>query len=447
MSKTKNNIQPLRPKLELGELFRNILEYLFVIIIALDTNTIWLSMEGSSLDKFLNIALIFVVALYFLANNGTGSAKTFHSIIIALVIGAAYWLIYAALVGINVNSFMYLVIDTFTIYAFILIAKDRHRGSGVLLKYRNLVLIVAAISLFFWTFGSQLGLIQPTGTVYSSWGAQNYASGYTPVPSYYGVYFEHQSLSGGVFGGSAEVIRNTAVFGEAPMCNFQMCIALIIELFYCPKFSKVRTAVFVATILSTFSTTGYCVGIIALTVKYVFSKNATEVTTVLKIIILPTLFIIAIILLQSLVSAKLGTSSGEDRSRDFLTGFEAWAHSPLFGYGYGGSLYYNSVHYGFSNSITPILGYGGLFLAIPYLVCFYNWIVTCVKEKDLQKFLLFASFLMLFAITIVSFRFLTIFLLFAYHFPREGADTVERVEEDQMQASNQRSLKRPRGSK
>ena len=99
----------------------------------------------------------------------------------------------------------------------------------------------------------------------------------------------------------------------------------------------------------------------------------------------------------------------------------AWSESPIFGYGYGQKFYYGGISYGTCNSITPILGNGGLFLAIPYLYCIYQWCKTCLREKDIQKFLLFANFMFLFAITIMSYKYLSIYILFAYCVNRKAA--------------------------
>lgn len=413
-------------------------EYIFVLLLILECNSVWSATVDSNLYKIVRVALIIVALLYLLVNKSISRSKM-NSIGVAVIIAAAYCLVYAVIVRYNIVNFCYIAIIAAAIYIFVSVAVDKNRGAQLLIKYKDLIVIIAVISLFFWLFGSQLGLISPTGTIISTWTS---TSGTTKqVSSYYGIYFESQSTSSFLNLISQTTCRNTAIFTEAPMCNFHMCIALIIELFYCKKVSKVKCTILVLTILTTFSTTGYCMMIIAFVAKYIFSKGINRFSSILKVAIIPVILVVGIILLQILFLDKMDTGSGVSRASDFATGFQAWLEQPLFGYGYGASTYYHSVHYGYSNSITPILGYGGIFLAIPYLYFMIKWVYRCVKERDMQKFLLFANFMFLFLITIVSFRFLTMFFLFASCIPREKTAAEEGVTVRSENGSNVRNKK------
>lgn len=397
----------------------NFVEYLFVLILILNARTIWTSFEDSPLSRALKAAVVVVGMLYILV-QGSILNKTLRNIFLSLGFGFLYIVLYASAVGYKTTSFVYFVFTVIAVYAFLQVANSRNRGSEIFFKYRDIVLVVAVISLFFWVFGSTLGIIHPTESAYISWGAHNTATGFRSVPSYYGIYFETQEEER-TLAFLGITIRNTAIFTEAPMCNFNFCLALLIELFYVPNTSRRRCAIFIVAILTTISTTGYCLLAIALTVKYLTSSGKKRgFVKLLSVVSIPAAIIVAILVANYFFEAKMQTGSGIDRLRDFVVGFQAWANKPVFGYGYGLKLYYGNLHYGFSNSITPILGHGGLFLAAPYLYCMFMWCRSCIKERDFQKFLLFANFIFIFTITIMSYQYLTICFLFAYCMKRKS---------------------------
>ncbi|MCD7816233.1 MAG: O-antigen ligase family protein [Bacteroides sp.] len=401
-------------KINVHDIATSITEYLFVIVLVLNCNTIWTSYEETSLNKILKVLLVTVAVLYIFVQKNLTSNDAYR-IFFAGILSIFYFLIYIVVVGYNTNSFLYFTIDVFCIYVFVRFAASKGRIYEVLYKYENIVIIVAVVSLFFWLFGSTLGIIHSTGTVYSTWTGNDTVK---TVPTYYNLYFETQSLSG--------VIRNTAIFTEAPMCNFHLCIALLVELFCKSKHSKFKCAILIVTVLTTISTTGWCMLVIALFAKYVFSNNTKGLWKMVRLIIVPIALIIASIVLQTLVLDKLETSSGSIRIDDFVAGFEAWKTNPIFGAGYGNSGYvkkfmssFRSNNQGFSNSPMQILYQGGLMLAIPYIYFACKWVMTCIRRKDMQWFLFFACFIFLFTITITSYKFLTIFIFFIYDADKE----------------------------
>lgn len=398
-------------------------EYLFALIMILNANTIWTSFEDSPLNRILKVAVVVMGLLYIVVQKSLAH-KTIHNILLCLGLGVFYIATYALAVGYKTASFSYFVFTVIAVYAFVQIANSKNRGQEIFFKYRDIISIVAVVSLFFWLFGSTLGIIHPTNVVHSKWGFED-SLDFNPVPSYYGIYFETQTLWS-AFGLFGDVIRNSAIFTEAPMCNFNFCMALIIEMFYNSKPSKIKCGILITAIVTTLSTTGYCMLAIALMLRYlVSSKRKPGLMKLIRIFSLPALAIVVALALQFLVENKMSTSSGTARLMDFMIGFEAWSHEPFFGYGYNKPTYYMGFHYGFSNSMIPILGHGGLFLAVPYLYCIYQWCRTCIKEKDVQKFMLFANFILLFTITIMSYKFISLYVLFAYCIKRNLVETRE----------------------
>ncbi|MCC8358025.1 MAG: hypothetical protein LJU34_09430, partial [Oscillospiraceae bacterium] len=63
-----------------------------------------------------------------------------------------------------------------------------------------------------------------------------------------------------------------------------------------------------------------------------------------------------------------------------------------------------------------ILAHGGIYLVVPYIYFSYKWIRTSIRKRDMNRFLFFACFAILFTITVTSYRFLTLFIFMAYDF-------------------------------
>ncbi len=390
--------------------YNSIIEYLFVIVLILNCNTIWTSYSETMLNRILRAAIVFVTAMYIIAGNRI-SKDDVYKILILGILAIVYLGIYAIIVNYDVMNFLYFLIDVFCIYIFVLIAKNNDRGVSILEEFENIILFLAVISLIFWLFGSILGLIQSTGVVYSTWTGNDSIK---EVPSYFNLYFETQNLDG--------LMRNTGIFTEAPMYNFTLCIALLVELFGRKKISIARCVVLILTILTTFSTTGWCMMVIAIIAKYIFMEDTTKLMQIIKILAVPALIIVGVFVVWVLVTGKLDTGSGNTRADDFAAGYKAWITHPIFGVGMDNVDYvkqfmssFRSGNLGFSNSPMQILYQGGIFFAIPYIYCIYKWVRVCLC-KNRQWLLFFACFLFIFTITVVSYKFLTIFLFMAYEF-------------------------------
>lgn len=280
-------------------------------------------------------------------------------------------------------------------------------------KFTNIVLIIAVVSLIFWVFGSLLGRIRSTGVLYTTWTGNDSLK---KVTSYYGIYFETQSVT--FFGLTAsKIVRNTAIFTEAPMASMVFGIAFLNELLIRDKLNWKRCAVLAATVISTISTTGITVLIIAIGLRYVFTKLKTKGRLSIKLIFLPMAFVVVLVALNFLLEQKLGTSSGSTRVDDFVAGYRAWMDAPLFGNGYGNSASYEKYmssfrgnNIGFSNSPMQVLAYGGVYLFFPYYVPVVRGLVRLAKRRSWRRMAFYIVFLYAFVITVCPFQMLTFYL-------------------------------------
>lgn len=121
--------------------------------------------------------------------------------------------------------------------------------------------------------------------------------------------------------------------------------------------------------ISTISTTGITVLIIAIGLRYVFTKSKTKGRLSIKLIFLPMAFVVVLVALNFLLEQKLGASSGSTHVDDFVAGYRAWMDAPLFGNGYGNSASYEKYmssfrghNIGFFNSPMQVLAYGEVYL-------------------------------------------------------------------------------------
>ena len=110
-------------------------------------------------------------------------------------------------------------------------------------------------------FGSILKIIQPTGFYpYTEieWGRNDYFD-------YYHVYCEGQTVYALGYSG----IRNIALFVEGPMLTYTLSFALYYELFFREQGArKLYLIVMVATIITSFSTTGLLIVIALLYLRF-----------------------------------------------------------------------------------------------------------------------------------------------------------------------------------
>jgi hypothetical protein len=280
-------------------------------------------------------------------------------------------------------------------------------------KYTNIVLFIAVVSLFFWVFGSLLGFIHSTGFLYTTWTGNDSLK---EVISYYGIYYETQMET--FFGlTSYDIVRNTAIFTEAPMASMVFGIAFTNELLIQDKLNWKRCAVLAVAVISTLSTTGCTVLIIAVGLRYIFTKSKTKGAISLKLLLLPTTVVVALVALNFLLEQKLGTGSGSTRVDDFVAGYKAWLDAPLFGNGYGNTASYvrymssfrrNNI--GFSNSLMQVLAYGGIYLFLPYCVSLISGFVQLIKGRMWRRMSFYITFIYAFIITVCPFQMLTFYL-------------------------------------
>lgn len=202
------------------------------------------------------------------------------------------------------------------------------------------------------------------------------------------------------------------------MASLHFSIAYLIEFFIKDK-SKIRNLIILTiAIVSTFSTTGYVIVILALFAKLFLKKENKTFCWIIKNSIVLIVLIGAVCAIQYLITQRLGTFSGSVRLDDFRAGFMAWMNHPLMGNGYGN---YDAIkHYmssfrshntGFSNSPMYVLALGGVYLFVLYLIMIIKGLYKMIICKDWNSMSFYVLLLTLFTITLIPFNGLTYIML------------------------------------
>jgi hypothetical protein len=266
------------------------------------------------------------------------------------------------------------------------------------------------ISLIFWFLGEVFKVITPNGYLNIAWGNFNLVHGY------YGIHYAFQVDT--TFFPDAHLYRNSGIFAEAPMFNLWLDIALATELFLKPKASKLRVVILAVTVLTTLSVTGIlflvlCAALKACSNLRRMSKTKIGILFFAGAVIIPLL---GGVVIKSVV-LKTDTQSYLMRLSDYAAGVRTWVERPLFGAGFGnlGALQEHVVGIenassGFSNSVTAVLGTGGLWTALLYYISHVGMIFPrFTGSKKLACFCLCMMFL--FVTTIFFARFIGVLMV------------------------------------
>ncbi|ENZ13516.1 hypothetical protein HMPREF1090_02720 [[Clostridium] clostridioforme 90A8] len=410
-----------------------IFQYAFILCVILNFRSIWLHT-----DSLASVGRIIKLLMGLSVVGGVIARKKFssHRMLVCFAVMAClivYWGIWYLADSLKSGSMITILVQFLAIVVYCLLVEDS--VDDTMRKFTNIVLVIAAVSLFFWVFGSLLGRIPSTGSLYTTWTDDGSLK---KVRSYYGIYFETQS--GTFFGLTVNrILRNTAIFTEAPMASFVFFLAFLYELLMREKLDWKRCVILAAAVISTISTTGVSTLIIAIGLRYVFTRSKTKGGLSLKLFILPMAFVVALVALSFLLEQKLGTSSGSVRVDDFAAGYKAWMDAPLFGNGYGNTASYKqymssfrSHNQGFSNSLMQVLAYGGIYLFLPYCIAAFRGLFRLARGRQWIRMAFYVVFIYAFVITICPFQMLTFYLFISMARERKAKGVKKAVDEPQI---------------
>lgn len=405
----------------------SITEYLFLFFIILDCNTVY----SLSLKDYHFPEIIVGLCIILLLENGVLK----KSIILRKWI--SFFLIYGVLmlfflfISVPSNSLVTFSARYFVFLPFcfllILIYINKGKIYPFLSKIVNIMTIFAAVSLFFWIFGTQLHFISPSGYVTAIWGGE------VSYPSYYGLYFEMQGISFFSYKG----LRNQGIFSEGPMYSLCLCISLALDFFICQSdslddinepdgffykrkhiiHSRVKKVLLIVALITTITTTGYILLSFMLVMNYYIQRPKRRFARICKYLFGGIVAFVGLTVIYRVFLERAMTNSWLVRIDDFRAGFKAWQVAPIFGNGYNVAdtiLSFSSFRgnqFGFSNSIAIILAQGGLVLFSVYIIPLLGCLIKVLKAHEMQFAMFVAVFCVEFIFTIFIGTFLMLFFI------------------------------------
>ena len=276
---------------------------------------------------------------------------------------------------------------------------------SLFIKYSNIVVCIAAVSLIMWLLESILHITSPTTQIPNDWTMDG---SIRLIPTYYGIYFETQQFS--IFG--IEACRNTGIFNEGPMYNMILCTALLIECFVRTNISKKRIILLILTIISTATTTGQMF-LLMLAFVWIYKNMSQKSKIVLWVtapFVLYGIYKVANIILEEKYAYGAGASSMDIRSGSIMGCINIGLEHPIFGIGlFPKKLVYPSLILDHSNSLFELFAVGGLYVLALYISSLLFIPYFYYKEKK-NVHLLFVmwGFFMLFSFTSSQYKYLTL---------------------------------------
>lgn len=384
---------------------RRILEYLLVFCIILEFNTPYLIFP--EVKRMIQVFPIFILLGLLIISNYSITKKV-NILVFIYLVGALFPML--ALRDHNYPSYIIryvLILPLLWMY----LSHRKEFGSSVynslFLKYSNVMVIIAVASLVMWFLCSILQVVPATSFFPYEWG-----SSIDFIPTYWGVYFETQSIA--PLG--EKIWRNTGIFNEGPMYNMALCVAFIIEYFIQPFRSKTKLWILAIAIFTTFTTTGQFF-LMGIGIWSVINRMGRRYR-ILLLLVVPILLYFGYVVAGTLLANKKATG-GEDsmnlRTEDITWCMEAGMEHPMLGVGLtlreGESLWHGKT-LGRSNSLFAVFARGGLFvlilyigalLLIPYL--YYR------KYKDPKWFYAMFCFFLVFTVTVSFLNYLTLLFI------------------------------------
>lgn len=396
--------------------YSGICAYLLAMIIIINCRSVWLS--NPNWLNLNNITyILFILGSITLIGININSINDLNKTILSSVFIFLYFFVYFIFrpIGLTQNIKLLIIV-------MILIWVMQVKGKNlplILEAYANLMVFIAVLSVIMWILCSLIKVIPPTGTIPFNWTAVNGV--YSFIPTYGHIYFETQDINLPFIG---NIIRNTAVFTEAPMASLNFCIAFLLKLnenSYKKDSGISKSQIWlIIAILSTFSTTGYILLILIFFIKWL---EADKKYFIYKLIFVIPVLIVAILGINLLIRQRTvyGTMSTNLRFDDYRVGIITFFQNPFLGAGLGNSdaLVQNMGNWriymtGFSNSITEVLAQGGIYVSLIYAYSFIKGIYYSFKYKALNGFILVFGTLYLFCTTIFSYQYILIALLILF---------------------------------
>ena len=393
------------------ELLLLLLEYAWVLTVILNGNSVY---HASAQKEYhlLELCVLLTVVLL-LVNWFTGRIRVVVREVIVAVGLLLYSVVYisARQDSMSVVDFAFLFAGGLpSLYLLFVALHKEGRLLQLIFKFVTVLTVLAAISIFFWLFGSNMRWIRPTTSFFINWG-------YTKrIYGFHGIHFQTQLDT--TFLREEFIYRNSSIFAEAPMYNLWLDIALAIELFLKKKPSRGRVILLAVTVLTTMSVTGILF-LVLCTVLWIVQDYRKQSAFMKRMIIAMTLllmFPVLVALVSYSLMMKSDTTSYILRLSDYVAGVKLWWEYPIFGGGYANLRALQQYSYdpngvlGFSNSVSAVLGTGGLWMSVLFFLPHFGMVLP--RASGSREYSCFGiCYLFLFCTTAYFGRFVAVMMI------------------------------------
>lgn len=384
--------------------FISIIQYAFFFVSILQCNSVFFRENGTNHQKIVLILWCFLaIILWGSANVDFVKQKyNMHRLVLFELIWTGL-VVFFVLVNffkkpVSIITLVVLFMPFFVVPIFL--NDIVNRKDNLLMKFRNVVLVLAVISLVFWLL-AMIGF-PPNVSVIINWGRIKMINGY------FNIHFIAQGTTD--FLGLQGIVRNTGIFVEAPMYSYVLSLALIVEVFlgtHLKGYSK-KSLLLMATIFTTTSSTGVILVVLVIFSKIVFLT--TRINKSVKVILVIVLLPIVAGVVSHIVKSKLDSnwySSTSIRANDFIAGYQAWKNHWILGNGLNNyNVILQNMDYrrlglnannGFSSGLMEVLAYGGIVYGSYFILP-----VILLIRKNKAVLVVAATSFILFAFTLVN---------------------------------------------
>ena len=401
-----------------------IITYAAAAAMVVQCRSIWMHLRDYGPWVNRSTALVLGICLMALAfkNDGekNGPGIRWSSIKTGIII-MLYLLLFVLLDPVNYRRVLRCGLLLWSVIIFLDSRGGKEKAASRLGAFRDVVVIVAGVSVVCWFLLSLLHLVPYpwSGSVYVDWSDNGKIIWRT---HFVYIYYETQWFITGY------VARNSAIFVEGPMANYIFSLAFMTD-FYIqdsrgPKAHRRCRIILALAMLTTFTATGWFLMALMWIMKNLpdvrkkrrsagsFREHLAQEK---KMIVLVAMVLAFVVLL---LWNKTTTESSSIRMDDIRSGFKAWLSSPLWGVGFENTPYiarfaspWRLNNLGYSNSPVEVLAEGGLMLFIPYGWAILRGASRSFRSGNYAHIAFEICFLVLFAVTIIPYQYITMLMV------------------------------------
>lgn len=387
-------------------LLSNFLEYLIVFFLLFNGNMVWKYFPNGPIvggghdSNIAGFTACFIMFIYIILKTITAqSARVKRKKLYIWGIAVGYAIVFAVINRYNyVAYFCYYVITIAVMIPFCWSANFRGRWKEFLIKYSNLVSLLALSSLIMY-FGGVVFHIIPSHRVLLIRNGLTFS-----YDSYLGMLYTYQTER--IFG--VDMVRNCGLFLEGPGFAFPLSVAVFTEFFAREKISKTRVTILIVTIITVFSFKSYiAVPIIILLKLFQKPEERAKIRKFIyrcRAILFPIAIITITLIIRYFMNMKVSSdiNSYLARTEDTVVAFNVWKNNFLFGVGFNNTAPFKTLltqeYASITCGVLKLLAQCGIFLGIEY----YGGMVLmvhCSNKLDWYALLVWFIIIMFFLFT------------------------------------------------